>query len=223
MNRPSRLVAFLLLVSMICFFPLTSGYADSENDTDKKDIDIGLSPQDLLFDINNMKPGDWVPRTLTVKNLGSKDFDYQMTLRNSGDKKLFNELLLEIKADGKELYQGKLAAFKSLPARNLTNGSEESLAITIRFPEELGNDFQGLQSSFVLSFIAEGKNSLAVQATTNGQIDSGNTPSAGHSLPTTATNIFNLVLVGSVLVAGGIVMMIMRHFRRIKPAQPTLK
>ncbi len=217
MSKLFRLFPFLLLISGICFFPISSVFADGENDTDKNDIDIILSPKDNLFDISNMKPGDWAPRTITVKN-GNKDFDYQMQVQNNGEKKLFNELLLEIKADDKELYQGKLAAFKSLPARKLTSGTEENLDITIRFPEHLGNDFQGLQSAFAFSFTAEGKDSPAVQAMVLGQIYSGGPTSAGFSLPTTSTNIFNLMLVGSVLVAGGIVLMIIRHYRRMKMA-----
>ena len=75
-----------------------------------------------------------------------------MQLQNSGEEKLFNELLLEIKAGDKELYQGKLAAFKSLPERKLTSGTEENLDITIRFPEHLGNDFQGLDVGICFLF-----------------------------------------------------------------------
>jgi len=298
MSKLFRLFPVLLLISGICFFPVTSVFADGKNDTNKNDIDISISPNDTLFDISNMKPGDWAPRTITVKNLGSKDFAYQMQLQNSGEKKLFNELLLEIKTDNKELYQGKLAAFKSLPARKLTRGSGENLDITIRFPEHLGNDFQGLGAAFVFSFTAEGRDnpgngggdnpgdggsdnpaeggsdnpakggsdnpaeggsdnpaeggsdnpaeggsdnpaeegsdnpaeegsdspaeggsdSPAVQVTIPGKIDSGGPTLAGFNLPATSTNIFNLMLVGSVLVAGGIVLMIIRHYRRMKMA-----
>ncbi|HJF33030.1 MAG TPA: hypothetical protein K8V56_14810 [Sporosarcina psychrophila] len=315
MSKLFRLFPVLLLISGICFFPMTSVFADGENNTNKNDIDISISPNDTLFEINNMKPGDWAPRTITVRNVGSKDFAYQMQLENSGEKKLFNELLLEIKVDDKELYQGKLAAFKSLPARKLTRGSGENLDITIRFPEHLGNDFQGLGAAFVFTFTAEGRDnpgngggdnpggeggdnpggeggdnpggegsdnpggegsdnpggegsdnpggegsdnpgdggsgnpggegsdnpggegsdnpgdggsdnpaeggsdSPAVQVTIPGQIDSGDPTSAGFSLPATSTNIFNLMLFGSVLVAGGIVLMIIRHYRRMKIAQ----
>jgi len=322
MSKLFRLIPCLLLLSGICFFPITSVFADGKNDTDKNEINISISPKDTLFDISNMKPGDWAPRTITVKNSGSKDFVYQMQLQNSGDKKLFNELLLEIKAADKELYQGKIAAFKSLPTRKLISGSEENLDITIRFPEHLGNDFQGLTSAFVLTFTAEGRDnpgnggsdnpgdggsdnpgngggdnpsdggsdnpadgesdnpadggsdnpadgesdnpadgesenpadgesenpadgesdnpanggsdnpadggsdnpgdegsdSPAVQVTIPGQINSGGPTSAGFSLPATSTNIFNLMLFGSVLVTGGIVLMIIRHYRRMKMA-----
>ena len=217
MSKLFRLIPCLLLIGGIYFLPVTSISAEGENDTDKNDIDIILSPKENLFDISNMKPGDWAPRTLTVKN-GNKDFDYQMQVQNNGDKKLFNELLLEIKTDGVELYQGKLAAFKSLPARKLTSGTEENLDITIHFPEHLGNDFQGLQSAFTFSFTAEGNDTPAVQAMVLGKIDSGGSSLAGVSLPATSTNLFYFIFLGTALVVGGIALMVIRHYRRMKTA-----
>ena len=43
--------------------------------------------------------------------------------------------------------------------RTLTSSTKENLDITIRFVEHLGNDFQGLKSTFVFSFTAEGADS----------------------------------------------------------------
>ncbi|QUG40567.1 hypothetical protein KD050_14845 [Psychrobacillus sp. INOP01] len=218
MTKFYRLFPFLLLLSMICFYPVTNVFA-AENDTAENELDISLSSKENLFDISNMKPGDWAPRTITVQNSGSKDFVYYMQLQNSGEKKLFNELLLEVKAGDKELYQGKLAEFESLPERELTSGTEENLDITIRFPEHLGNDFQGLESAFVFSFTAEGKEGTTVQAMTMGHVASVGPTPGGSNLPPTSTNIIILMLLGTLLVAGGIVLMIIRHYRRMKIAQ----
>jgi len=211
-----RPFTFLLLISAISFYPALSVFADGEKEVNNNEIEISLSPNDTLFDISNMKPGDWAPRPITVKNSGNNDFDYHMEVQNQGDNKLFNELLLEVKAGEKELYQGNLAEFKSMPARKIINGNEEILDFTIRFPEHLGNDFQGVQSEFVFTFTAEGKDSLPVQAKTQALIDSGNPALAGFSLPATSTNIFNLMLIGSVFVLGGFVLMVVRRFKRMK-------
>ncbi|WP_419961100.1 hypothetical protein [Psychrobacillus sp. BM2] len=219
MTKFYQLFSFLLLMSVICLYPMTSVLADGESDTAEKELDISLSTKENLFDISNMKPGDWAPRTITVQNSGSKDFVYQMQLQNSGEQKLFNELLVEINAGDQELYQGKLAEFKSLPERNLTSGTEENLDITIRFPEHLGNDFQGLESDFVFTFTAEGKDNSTVQVMTMGQVASVGPTSVGLSLPSTPSNIFIFILFGTVLVVGGIVLMIIRHYRRMKIAQ----
>src|SRR5690606_6161732 len=105
MTKFVRLFPFLLLISMICFYPVTKVFADDGKDTVENELDITLSQTENLFDISNMKPGDWAPRTITVMNSGSKDFVYQMQLQNTGDERLFNELILEIKAGDTELYQ----------------------------------------------------------------------------------------------------------------------
>ena len=205
----------LLLISGISFSQVTTAFADEE----KKEIDITLSPKETLFDISNMKPGDWAPRTLTVINSGSKDFEYRMELQNNGDLKLFNELVLEVKSADQQLYDGKLADFTSMANRKLISGSEENLELTIRFPEHLGNDFQGVQSAFTFAFTAEGKDQTAVSASTKGLIDSGNVKSSGFTLPATATNIFNLLLFGSILLIVGLCLMTIRHFKRVKAFQ----
>lgn len=213
-----RLFPFLLLISGICFYPVSSVSADGENDKVENEIDISLSSNENLFDISNMKPGDWAPRTITVQNSGTKDFVYLIQLQNSGEKKLFNELLMEIKAGDIELYQGKLAEFQSLPERKLTSSTEEKLDITIRFPEHLGNEFQGLSSAFVFTFTAEGKDNTVVQAMTKGQVASSSfgPTTAGFNLPM-SSNISNLILFGTVLlvVAGGFLLMILR--RKVRP------
>lgn len=213
-----RLFTLLLLTSSICFYPMTNVFAEGEDENAENDISISLSPEENLFDISNMKPGDWAPRTITVQNSGNTDFVYHMQLQNNGEKKLFNELLLEIKAGDIELYQGKLAELESLPERKLTSGTEENLDITIRFPEHLGNEFQGLESAFFFSFTAEGNDSTVVQAMTTGQVASVGPTSAGTSMPTTSTNIFNWVLFGTLLASSGIVWMVIRRYRRIKMA-----
>lgn len=221
MNKLFRLFPLLLLISGICLFPVMSVFADGEKDTGKKEIDINLTPKDTLFSISNMKPGDWAPRTITVINSGSKDFSYHMEMTNNGETKLFDELMLEIKSGDKELYEGKLAEFKPVAARELASGSDENLDMTIRFPKHLGNDFQGLEVAFTLSFTAEGKDTTPVQAQAaiKGQIESGGPKSAGFILPATSTNIFNLILFGTVLMVGGIGLMVVRHYRRLKLTQ----
>lgn len=218
MKKLFQVIPLLLLFSWVSLSPVTSVYAEGENDTENKEIDISITPTDTLFEVSNMKPGDWAPRTITVKNIGSKDFDYQMQLQNSGEEKLFNELLLEIKAGDKELFKNKLAAFKSLPIRKLATGNEENLEVTIRFPEHLGNEFQGLQSSFAFTFTAGGNESDPVQEEIIGQIASSGSPmSPGNPiLPDSATNLINYILLCGVLVVGGIIMIIIIYYRKMR-------
>ncbi|WP_262174182.1 CalY family protein [Saccharococcus sp. Marseille-Q5394] len=206
-----RYIPFLLLISMICLFPTTSAVADEKNASDKKEVEISLSPKDTLFDVSNMKPGDWAPRTLTVKNSGIVDFDYHMQLRNNGDEMLFNELLMEIKSGDKELYSGRLSAFQGLPARFLGSGSDENLDITIRFPEHLGNDFQGKGVEFSFNFIAEAKDGTVVHVMTNGHVEGVMSPAvAGFRLSDGSTNL----LFGFLAITAGVIMIIIFKFYR---------
>lgn len=210
-----RLFPFLLMISLMCLYPMTTVLADGENDKVDKELDISLSVTDSIFDISNMKPGDWAPRTIAVQNSGKAEFVYQMNLENLGNEKLFNELVLEIKSGDTNLYQGKMVEFKSFPERKLLSSTEENLDITIRFPEHLGNEFQGLESAFAFSFTAEGRDNTTVQAMTKGQVASVG-PTASGDNHETSPMMFNLLLFGTILVFGAIVWMIIRHFRRMK-------
>lgn len=205
-------MSFILLLSG--FINLSIGYAQEEY-TNNNEIDIALEPDDVLFNVNNMKPGDWVPRTLAIKNAGLQDFTYLMTIENKGNDKLFNELLLEIKDEKEELYNGKLSEFVSLPKRELSATDEEELEITVRFPEHLGNEFQGTDSKFVFEFTAEGAEEVGLSNNDNEQIgnDIGSLGDGGSSLPNTATNIFNFLLIGSILITFGIVIMLVKRYK----------
>lgn len=209
----TTIMSIVLLLSG--FINLSIVYAQEGNASDDE-ISINLEPSDILFDVSNMKPGDWAPRTLVVKNTGMKDFSYLMTVENKGNEKLFNELLLEIKDKTNELYNGKLSEFENLPKRELTSANEEELDITIRFPEQLGNDFQGTNSQFVFVFTAEGMDGISASNQDNEKIGNdigGNGNSVGESLPNTATNLFNILLIGSILIIIGIVVLLVKRFR----------
>jgi len=230
----------LLLGAMfsIMFNPITTN-ADSAADSDKKyNIDISLSPKDVLFDINNMKPGDWAPREITIKNKGKLDFDYQMQIKNEGDEKLYNELLLEIKEADETLYSGKLADFEQIPPRFLEVNDSETLQLTIRFPEHLGNEFQGLGVNFLLQFVAERSKGPTTpedpedpEETTDPKEDDdqpggvkddsdkggnkkdvesvGGVVNSGGKLPDTATSMFTFMVIGiNLLLIGGLIWMV---------------
>ncbi|MHA6260998.1 hypothetical protein ACXYMX_14020 [Sporosarcina sp. CAU 1771] len=219
MNKSFQVLSFLFILYLLFFIPTTTVFADGESDADKKELDISISPKDTLFDISNMKPGDWAPRTITVNNLGSQDFVYGIKLQNNGEKKLYNELLLEIKVDELELYSGKLTEFNSFLERELTSGSNENLDITVRFPEDLGNDFQGQASEFTFTFTAEGENNTTVQVMTNGLVASSSLTAVGSGTAAMPTTLFYLFVFGSIVVASGIVLMIVNRYRRFKLAQ----
>ncbi|MCG1026827.1 LPXTG cell wall anchor domain-containing protein [Virgibacillus halodenitrificans] len=205
-----------LVVTLFCILALVivMGGNSVTADEEEKELAINVLPGDVLFNINNMKPGDWAPRTITVQNKGIKDFTYQMSLRNDGEEKLFNELLLEINDSKTVLYEGKLADFTKLSDRDLSTSKQEELEVTVIFPEYLGNEFQGLDAEFSILFTAEGKTSQLAEVSVDGMIGSGNSQTQSF-LPNTATGIFNLFLSGAVLLISGVFILLYKKWRKV--------
>ncbi|APC49155.1 hypothetical protein BME96_13530 [Virgibacillus halodenitrificans] len=205
-----------LVVTLFCILALVivMGGNSVTAEEEEKELAINVLPGDVLFNINNMKPGDWAPRTITVQNNGIKDFTYQMSLRNDGEEKLFNELLLEINDSKTVLYEGKLADFTKLSDRDLSTSKQEELEVTVIFPEYLGNEFQGLDAEFSILFTAEGKTSQLAEVSVDGMIGSGNSQTQSF-LPNTATGIFNLFLSGAVLLISGVFILLYKKWRKV--------
>lgn len=192
---------------------------------DDEAMSMQVSPEGTLYDIENMKPGDWAPRTVTIANNGQTDFSYVAEVDNHGPEKLFNELILEVKTTDDTIYSGKVADFTQLTARKLEAGQMEEIEFTIRFPEHLGNDYQGLNTSFSLIFtVVDKEENSIVKLASKGPTskkESGDTNATdsmaaldgtigsdddnGSGLPNTATSIYNFLIIGSVLaISGGI-------------------
>lgn len=182
----------------------------SAKPNDNQKINIGVMPESFIWDIDNMKPGDWAPRTIEVRNKEKQDFAYQISVQNNGDEKLFKKLLIEISNHHTEIFKGKLADINSLPLRELTSGSQEELHMTVRFPKHLKNDFQGLESHFSLIFTAEGKKkgNGIINIDTKDTNGSANNVQKGAMLPKTATSLFNLLLIGGILLVFGVLISI---------------
>ncbi|MFA1821321.1 hypothetical protein ACDX78_14290 [Virgibacillus oceani] len=209
--KRKKLILSLIAVLFIGFSPFLAKSAFADDG-----ISLDVTPEDILFQVENMKPGDWAPRTSVIQNNGQKAFYYSMYIQSEDTNKLFNELLLEITVSETELYNGKLADFENLEERNLEPKEEEELEITIRFPEHLGNDFQGLNSVFSFIFTADSQiddTSVEVDGFVGSDDDSFALGGSGSSsvggggvLPDTATNIFLFLILGAILLVNGILL-----------------
>jgi hypothetical protein len=146
------LAAILSVIFIIFFYQINGTKAQNQSQ-----IDIETDPTVQLFNVTNMKPGDWATKTLLVQNRGNLDFDYIMSSKfTSGSELLFNHLLLSVTDDkGFILYHGKLSDLKSIDRRYLKSFSEEKLYFKIEFPIELGNEFQGLHTEVSFDFNAQ--------------------------------------------------------------------
>jgi LPXTG-motif cell wall-anchored protein len=176
-----------LLIIIFCFGFPNLIFAN----TNVKEIDISTSPHKVLFDINNAKPGDTFTKVLKVESNGGKDFNYLFSNRFlTGSEKFYESLILSVTDNLGEIYNGKLIDFEKLAPRVLKSGTKEELSFNIYFPYELGNDYQGLSCEFEFKFYVEG--------TIGGVL-----PADGPKLPNTGSDMFNILVVGAVLVLTG--------------------
>ncbi|RSK26413.1 LPXTG cell wall anchor domain-containing protein [Bacillus sp. HMF5848] len=119
-------------------------------------IDIETAPTNRLFDIKNIKPGDWAIRTLTIENKGNRNFEYNMRVeKESGSDLFYDTLLLEVSDDSSLLYKGKLSGFQGFKSRELAMFTSEDLTFRVDFPFESGNEYQGLETAVLFKFTAE--------------------------------------------------------------------
>jgi hypothetical protein len=184
--RKTQLMFIFFTVAILFMIPIENVHGE----TTKKDIDIATSPHKVLFDINNMNPGDWAIRDLHVQNKGKKDFKYTTSIHfKSGSKQLYNALALNVSDKNGKLYSGVLADFNGLDYRTLAKADKETLTFRIEVPEELGNEFQGLDCKFTIKLYVEG--------TLGGLL-----PASATTLPIIGTNILDYIG-GFILFLGG--------------------
>lgn len=181
----------IFCVTVTVFLLMTFATINANAAGNAKEIDISTSPHNVLFDIKNSKPGDSFTKKLKIHNKGTQSFNYLFSnVFLSGSTKLYNELLLTVTDENGQLFNGKLKDFQKLESRTLKVNNHEDLFLTVTFPYELGNDFQNQNSEFQFKFYVEG--------TLGGLL-----PVNGPKLPTTASQIFKLILPGTFFVLGG--------------------
>lgn len=197
--------SIILLSMLIMVCPAKTVLADGEEKTG-----LEISPNETLFDVIDMKPGDWATRSVIVRNTANEKFEYTFNVDDQSGEKLFNELMLEVSDVHGELYNGRLKDFKQIDSRSLDSLSEEELTMTIRFPEHLGNDFQGLDTHFSFEFVAEGLEDGNELAYLDGVIGSGGIPLKASFIGSPTTIIAGLSILGLCLANGWVIYLFYR-------------
>lgn len=156
MDNVSKVKPIKIAIIATFFFFILFGHIKASADQKEVDINTSKNPNGYLFEVGNLKPGDWMPRNLTIFNEGIKDFKYTALI---GEKKsvkgLLEELDLLIKKDEIILYDGKMDKFQGFTPRNLASGSSETLFFQVTMPLELGNQFQESSAEVEIKFLAE--------------------------------------------------------------------
>lgn len=224
MLKNINVMKLLAIYSVIMLFVvLVSPFGETKAIDSDPVIDISTSPAKRVFEVSNIKPGDTMTRPLVIQNDGNIDFDYNMASKMiSGSDKLFNQLLLSVSQAGEVLYSGTFGNFEGMSLRSLGVNDKEELSLSVEFPYESGNEFQGLATSVLFTFTAEGKPSDGGPGTDSPDGDqgtaepsepdaspvSGQLPQTGESAPTM------FYVIGGLLMLGGATLGVVSYRRR---------
>jgi len=217
--KPWGLKFFILIIFLYMLFVSANLIA-----ADEKEIDINTDGNGFLFKVDNLKPGDWMPRNITISNDGIQDFKYIAQIgKSESTKNLFEELELLVEKDGNTLFEGKLKDFTGFSPRELASGTSETLFFEVTMPTHLGNEFQGSTAEVEIIFLAEGIESTTTPPEDNNKgetpkedSDAVINPEIVDKLPSTATNNFNILIIGAGLISIGCILLLLwsRKLRR---------
>lgn len=198
------------IVIVYCIVAFTIGITTSMEQAlaeERKEIDLSLTPKEMLFDVTkDMKPGDWAKRSIRVNNDGATGFLYTMSAEfTEGSKKLYDGLTLEVKDQQERvLYKGSLSGFTKLTGRTLSAGQSEQFLYIVRFPEELGNEYQGLETQVKFVFYAEEDDGhIGEPKDSNGSTNGNDSANHIKLLPRTGADYMYSILIGIGMMMAG--------------------
>ena len=155
------------------------------------EIGLEVNVADEFTDVSNLAPGDTKSSYLTVSNKGSGTFKYFFDIKKIGStagsyrgtegKPLDEILKMTVKRGEETLFDGLISNFEEKDMGDLAAGDEQRLEISVYFPEEAGNEYQGADVTVQFKFRAvcdqEEKTMLEVRKfrdnNRNGEWDSG--------------------------------------------------
>ncbi|WP_198524612.1 hypothetical protein [Paenibacillus phocaensis] len=133
--------------------------------------------------MSNLKPGDRVERTFTVANDSTVAVDYKVRTRFvAGDTEFYDVLQLTVKDGDTVIYDGALhLEQQDIALGRLAAGGENELDLSVVFPEEAGNEYQGKTATIAFAFTA------SAEEPSNGGGGGSNPPGNGPSQPNDPT------------------------------------
>ncbi|MDU4698049.1 MAG: hypothetical protein E6Y08_19765 [Paenibacillus sp.] len=157
-------------------------HAGQANAADTLKLRIGTELSSEL-PMDNLKPGDRVERSFTIANDGSVAFDYKVRTRFvTGDTAFFDVLQLTVKDGDTVIYDGALhLEQQDIALGRLAAGGENELDLSVIFPEEAGNEYQGKTATIAFAF------SAYAEEPSNGGGGGSNPPGDGPSQPNDPT------------------------------------
>ena len=111
---------------------------------------------EALFNATNMRPGDTVQGSVSIKNDGTLSGDFTLTtsaVDSDAANKLSEELNVSISEDGTEIYDGPLAD-ADLDLGSWAAGEQHSYSFDVTLPSTAGDAYQGDDSSVTFDWDA---------------------------------------------------------------------
>lgn len=148
-------ISVATLLSLVIIFLIQ--VKDTKADESDYEVDISTTPAQFLFEVKNMKPGDWSTSTLEINNDGNLDFNYSISShQDSGDSYLYNQFLVWVLDSEELLYEGKLSDFTEFPLGTIAAKGSNTLTFMVELPYETGNEAQGKSTSVTFALNAVG-------------------------------------------------------------------
>ncbi|MGG4166080.1 TasA family protein [Rossellomorea vietnamensis] len=197
------------------------------------EVDLILIPDEqYLFNIANMKPGDWAEKKLTIKNGGDNDIKYSFKVNSmQTDNKLFNELELKVYSGSTNnlVFEDKLKNFKGFSPQLLKKNESDNLIFVVKIPYELGNEYQNTSALFEITINAEsyvpskpsGGTDTKTPDSDRAELEKSTISSKplltqGLNLPKTATKIYKLLFLGVIFTGTGLLLIYLNKIKRKK-------
>lgn len=202
-------VYFLMMIGITSLSAIYLPFSETEATSSQNMINLSTDPSNRLFYINNLAPGDIISKTIQINNKGNTNSEVEISAsRELGDQRLYDALELSIMKNGIIQFQGKLAELKNIKLGEVVSSSSETYELLVGLPLNEGNNVKKKTTAVAFNFVGQFNNNTIQES-----LD-------GKKLPSTATNIYNNLLIGlAMLVIGTIILLKLRH-RKIKQTNP---
>ncbi|WP_093338073.1 LPXTG cell wall anchor domain-containing protein [Salibacterium halotolerans] len=116
---------------------------------------VELEDSRFMKDVGPFAPGHSFETGITVENVSEDDIEYVLTLKREEEKQqdreeesimFFENLQVTVQADGEQKYEGSFEGVETIDMGVLEKEEDLPVTFKVRFPEESGNEYQGLST-----------------------------------------------------------------------------
>ncbi|MGY4688368.1 LPXTG cell wall anchor domain-containing protein [Salibacterium sp. K-3] len=144
---------------------------------------VELEDSGFMKDVGPFAPGLSFETGITVENVSKDDIEYVLTLKREEEDQqnreeesmmFFENLQVTVQADGEQKYEGSFAGVETIDMGLLEKEEDLPVTFDVHFPEESGNEYQGLSTSVSVKVDARQVNTPPDDDENSGGDDNGN-------------------------------------------------